>query len=94
MTRRDFRSFVIDVQRFRPFASVVLAAALMVPSLWEVASGNLSAITLLVRLALALAVCSVLVWGATGLVLRYARMHAQRPAETESFGAVPGDLDG
>jgi hypothetical protein len=94
MTRRDLRSFVLDVQRFRPVASVVLAVAFMVPSLWEVASGNLSAITLLVRLALALAVCTVLVWAATGLILRYARMHAQRPSEGEPFGVVPTDLDG
>ena len=94
MTRRDLRSFVLDVQRFRPVASVVLAAALMVPSLLEVANGNLSAITLLVRLALALAVCTVLVWAATGLVLRYARMHAQRPPDAEPLGVVSTDLDG
>jgi hypothetical protein len=94
MNRRDHRSFVLDVQRFRPIASVVLAVTLMVPSLWEVASGNLSAVTLLVRLALALAVCTVLVWAATGLVLRYARLHAQRPPEGEPFGAGSTELDG
>jgi hypothetical protein len=94
MTRRDLRSFVLDIQRLRPVASVVLAVVVMVPSLWEVASGNLSAITLLVRLALALAVCTVLVWAATGLVLRYARMHAQRAAEAEQFGIMSTDLDG
>jgi hypothetical protein len=93
MTRRDFRSFVIDVQRFRPVATVVAAALLMVPSLADLAGGNLSAVTFLVRLALALAVCGVLVWALTGMVLRYARMHAQRPAESETFGGVSSELD-
>jgi hypothetical protein len=94
MTRRDLRSFVIDVVRFRPVATVVLAALLMLPSLGDLAGGNLSAVTFLVRLALALAVCAVLVWAVTGMVLRYARMHAHRSAENEALGAVPGELDG
>jgi hypothetical protein len=93
MTRRDLRSFAIDVQRFRPFATVVLAALLMLPSLGECAAGNLPAVTFLVRLALALAVCAALVWALTGMVLRYARMHAQRSAESEKFNAISGELD-
>jgi hypothetical protein len=94
MTRRDLLSFVIDVQRFRPVATVVLAALLILPSLGELAAGNLPAVTFLVRLALALAVCAVLVWALTGMVLRYARMHARRLAESEHFGAVSSELDG
>jgi hypothetical protein len=94
MTQRDLRSFVLDVQRLRPVASVMLAVVVTLPSLWEVASGNLSAITLLLRLVLALAVCTALVWAATGLILRYARLHAQRAHEGERFGAIPTDLDG
>ena len=94
MTRRDLRAFVIDVQRFRPVATVVAAALFMVPSLAELAGGNLSAVTFLFRLALALVVCAVLVWVVTGLILRYARMHAQRPAESESLGVVSSELDG
>jgi hypothetical protein len=93
MTRRDVRSFVVDVQRFRPVATVVLAAVLTLPSLFEVAAGNLSAVTLLVRLALALAVCAVLVWSVTGVILRYAHLHAQVPAEAEHFRAVTPDLE-
>jgi hypothetical protein len=93
MTRRDLRSFVIDVQRFRPVATVVLAALLMLPSLGEFAAGNLPAVTFLVRLALALAVCAVLVWALTGMILRYARMHAQRSAESERFAAASSELD-
>src|ERR1700722_107504 len=93
MTRRDLRSFVIDVQRFRPVATVVLAALLMLPSLGEFAAGNLPAVTFLARLALALAVCAVLVWVLTGMILRYARMHAQRSAESERFTAASSELD-
>jgi hypothetical protein len=94
MMRRDLHSFIGDVQRFRPLATVVLAVALMLPSLWELATGNLSAVTLLTRLALALGVCAVLVWSVTGVILRYARMHAQATTEGEPFGAVRTDLDG
>jgi hypothetical protein len=94
MTRRDLHRFMVDVQSFRPLATVVLAVALMVPSLWELASGNLSAVSFLGRLALALAVCAVLVWAVTGVVLRYARMHARKPAEGDPFGAARAELDG
>ena len=72
MTGRDLRSFAGDVQCFRPLATVLLAVALVLPSLWELVNGNLSAVTLLARLALALPVCAALVWGVTGVVLRYA----------------------
>jgi uncharacterized membrane protein len=93
MTRRDIRSFVVDVQRFRPMATVVLASLLTLPSLFEVAAGNLSAVTLLVRLALALVVCAVLVWAVTGVILRYARLHAQVPPEGEQYGSVTPDSE-
>jgi hypothetical protein len=93
MTRRDLQWFIGEVLRYRPVATVVLAVALVLPSLWELATGNLSAVTLLVRLALALAFCSVLVWALTGIVLRYARMHARRPAEAERFSEASSDLD-
>jgi hypothetical protein len=92
LTRRDLRAFAIDLLRFRPVATVVLAALLMVPSLAELAAGNLSAVTFLVRLALALPVCAVLIWALTGMVLRYARMHAPRTPEREQFG-VSSELD-
>jgi hypothetical protein len=38
-------------------------------------------------------VCAILVWALTGMVLRYARMHAQRPADSDPFGAVSSELD-
>jgi hypothetical protein len=85
MTGRDLQSFAGDVQCFRPLATVILAAALVLPSLWELATGNLSAVTLLARLALALPVCAVLVWGVTGIVLRYARMQARAQGDGEGI---------
>jgi len=94
MTRRDLQWFVGEVQRYRPLATVLLAVAVMLPSLWELATGNLSAVTLLARLALALAVCAALVWALTAVVLRYARMQARRSAEAERFGDVSTELDG
>lgn len=94
MTRRDLHRFMVDVQSFRPLATVVLAVATIVPSLWELATGNLSAATLLGRLALSLAVCGVLVWAVTGVVLRYARIHARTPPEAEPFGVARAELDG
>lgn len=93
MTRRDLRSFVGDVQCARPLATVVLAVALVLPSLWEVVTGNLSAVTLLARLALALPVSAVLVWAATGIVLRYARMQAPAKVENEQFRSTHADFD-
>jgi hypothetical protein len=93
MTRRDLQWFIGEVLRYRPLATVVLAVALVLPSLWELATGNLSAVTLLARLALALGVCAVLVWALTGIVLRYARLHAQRPAEAERFSDASTELD-
>jgi hypothetical protein len=94
VTRRDLHRFMVDVQCLRPVVTVVLAVILMLPSFWELATGNLSAVTFLARLALALAVCAVLVWSVTGVVLRYARMHARRPAEGDPFGAARAELDG
>jgi hypothetical protein len=93
MTRRDLQWFIGEVLRYRPLATVVLAVALVLPSLWELATGNLSAVTLLARLALALGVCAMLVWALTGIVLRYARLHAQHPAEAERFSDASTELD-
>ena len=94
MRRRELHRFIADVQRFRPLATVVLAVALMLPSFGDLAGGNLSAVTFLARLALALAVGAVLVWAVTGVILRYARMQARTMAESEAFAAARSDLDG
>jgi hypothetical protein len=94
MTRRDLQWFVGEVQRYRPVATVLLAVVLVLPSLWELVAGNLSAVALLARLTLSLAFCAVLVWASTGVVLRYARMHALRSAEAERIGNMSTELDG
>ncbi len=93
MTGRDLRSFVGAVHCFRPLATVVLAVALVLPSFFELASGNLSAVTLLGRLALALPVCAALVWGVSGIVLRYARIQAAAQAENERIRRAHADFD-
>lgn len=94
MTGRDLRSFVVDLQRFRPLATVVLAVALVLPSLWELATGTLSAVTFLVRLALALPVCAVLVWVLSWVVLRYARMQASPQGRRgEPFAGPTAEFD-
>jgi len=66
-----------EVQRRRPLASVVLAVLLTLPSLWQTVAGNLSVVTFLFRLALALAVSLALVWLVTGVFLHYARVQAR-----------------
>ena len=92
MTRRDLLSFVIDVQRFRPVATVVLAALLMLSCLGELAAGNLRPSPSWSDWPSASRFRAVLVWALTGMVLRYARMHARRLAESEPFGAVSSEL--
>ena len=74
MNPRDHQHFVIDVGRYRPVLTVVLAPALtVIPSVWEAATGNLSFITVLGRLCLSLLVCGVLVWVTTGVMVHYRR---------------------
>ena len=66
-----------EVQRRRPLASVGLAVLVTLPSLWQTVSGDLSVVTFLFRLTLALAVSMALVWLATGVFLHYARVQAR-----------------
>jgi uncharacterized membrane protein len=74
-----------EVQRRRPLASVVLAVLVTLPSLWQTVSGNLSVVTFLFRLTLALALSMALVWLATGVFLHYARVQ-ERSASTDQRG--------
>ncbi len=57
MNPRDHQQFVFDVYRYRPVLTVLLATVTVIPSLWEAATGNLSFLTVLGRLALSLLVC-------------------------------------
>ncbi len=77
MNWRDYRELAGDVQRLRPLATIVLAIVMLLPSLAEAITGDLPIVSLLSRLALALAVSGVLVWIVTGVVLHYARVQAQ-----------------
>lgn len=74
MNPRDLHQFVVDVGRYRPVLTVLLATVTVIPSLWEAATGNLSVVAVLGRLALSLLVCAVLVWATTGVLLHYARV--------------------
>ncbi len=81
MNLRRNQALAADMRRLRPIAVGVLATLEVLPSLFELATGNLSAVTLLWRLALALFVSTVLVWVATGVVLHYAQVQARTRRE-------------
>ena len=84
MNPREHEYFNGDVRRYRPVLTVSLAALSILPSLWESATGNLSFVTVLGRLALALAFSALLVWLTTGVVLHYARIQVRSRAAPES----------
>jgi len=77
MKRRDYSALVADIRRFRPLVVVALAAIALLPSFVEMATQNLPALTVLVRLAESLALIGVLVWGASAVVLHYARIQVE-----------------
>jgi hypothetical protein len=80
----DHQRFVVDVSRYRPVLTVVLAAVTVIPSVWEAATGNLSFITVLGRLCLSLLVCGVLVWVTTGVMVHYAQVRLRSRSAPES----------
>ena len=86
---RDHQRFIAELSRLRPVGTVVLAALVVAPSLWEAATGNLSPVAVLERLALALLVCSLLVWATTGVVLHYARVQLRSRSTVET----PADFE-
>jgi hypothetical protein len=77
MKRRDYSALVADVRRLRPIVVVALAAIALLPSFVEMATQNLAALTVLVRLAESLVLIGVLVWGASAVVLHYARIQVE-----------------
>ena len=74
MTREDYVRFANDVRRLRLLGVVILALITLVPSAVEMFRQNLSPVTVLLRLVLALVVLGVLVWAISGVVLHYARV--------------------
>lgn len=76
MKRRDYRALVVDIRRLRPVV-VVLTSFTLVPSFVEMATQSLSALTVLSRFAEGLVVIGALVWGASAVVLHYARVQVE-----------------
>jgi uncharacterized membrane protein YdbT with pleckstrin-like domain len=81
MNPRDYRQVASDIRRLRPLASVVLTVIVMAPSFVEMGTQALSALSVLERLAVSLALVSVLVWLVTGLFLHYARVQFRNSLE-------------
>ncbi|HTU38542.1 MAG TPA: hypothetical protein VMF35_11140 [Acidimicrobiales bacterium] len=84
MKHRDFQHFTVDVSRYRPVLTVLLAALAVMPSVWEAATGNLSFVAVLGRLALSLLFCGALVWVTTGVMLHYARVQVRARSRHET----------
>lgn len=86
MKQRDYEAFVVDVYRFRPIIVMVMAILIVSPSCYEMVIQGLSVLTVLLRLAGALAFAGVLVWLASGMVIRYARIQTKSHTETDPKG--------
>jgi hypothetical protein len=65
---------------------VVLTVIVLVPSLIETVTQNLSPIGVLARLALALFLIGSLVWFVTAVVLHYAHIQSRRDGQVEDDG--------
>ncbi len=76
-----------DVRRLRPVVTVVIVIVFLLPSLDEMATQDLSPLTVLVRLAEAMVFVGALVWLVSAIVLHYARIQVDsqvRGREDES----------
>ncbi len=93
MNVRQHQALAADIRRIRPLAVVVLATLCILPSFWEVVTGNLSAVTLLGRLALALLVIGLLVWAVTGVILYYARVQATNERTNRRRAAAEREIE-
>lgn len=77
MRPRSYRGFIADLRGYRPALTVAVSAVVVAPSFLAFVHQDLSALQVLVRFAESLVVVGVLVWGATGVLVRYARTQAQ-----------------
>ncbi len=73
MRHRDFHALIVDVRRLRLVVAIALAIAVLLPSIDEMVTEGLSPVVVLLRFVEALVVVGALVWGASAIVLRYAR---------------------
>jgi hypothetical protein len=65
-----------DVRRLRPVVTIVIVIVFLLPSLDQMATQGLSPLTVLLRLAEAMALVGALVWLVSAIVLHYARIQA------------------
>ncbi|HUX03519.1 MAG TPA: hypothetical protein VMV53_01235 [Acidimicrobiales bacterium] len=77
MKRDVYRSFALDVRRFRPVMVVALTLVTLVPSLYEMVADDLSPLAVLIRLAETFPLMGLMVWLVSGVALRYARIQAR-----------------
>jgi hypothetical protein len=85
LKRRDYGALMADIRRLRPVIVVALVIVVLLPSLDEMATQNLSPLTVLVRLTEGLAFIGTLVWLVSAVVIHYARIQveAQRVEDQE-----------
>lgn len=87
MKREDYVKFSCDVRRLRSLTVVAFALATLTPSVVEMFRQDLSPVTVLLRLVLALVVLGALVWFISWLVLHFALV------QTTSAERVTDNLD-
>jgi hypothetical protein len=74
--RREYRMLAADIRRLRPAVTIVIVIIFLLPSLDQMATQGLSPLTVLFRLAEAMALVGALVWLVSAIVLHYARIQA------------------
>lgn len=77
MNGRGYREFMGDVRRFRPAIVILVSIVVLLPSLDEMLTQALSPLSVLERFVEIVIVVGALVWGASSIVLRYARIQAR-----------------
>lgn len=86
MKRRDYYAFMADVVRFRPFAIVMLATLVVIPSIFDMLTQGMSVIVVLFRYLVALVVMGSFVWIVSTILIRYATMQARAESESNKSG--------
>ena len=77
MKLKNYNAFIADIYRYRPLLVVVLSILVMLPTLDQMVTQDLSLLIVLFRLAEAIFVDSVVVSLVSSVLLRYARAQAR-----------------
>ena len=77
MKSKNYNAFIADIYRYRPLLVVVLSILVMLPTLDQMVTQDLSLLIVLFRLAEAIFVDSVVVSLLSSVLLRYARTQAR-----------------